>query len=241
MYNVHYMYTCNTPQCMSDQWSGGGTLLPLPARPSPFGRDPPPHTVTPTANCWSANYPTGWSTATLDRIATNRKKKTRNCRKLRKIHSGQGPVSLTIIPSEFQFFEQFVLLNDSNLAGANLSGRGPTGLRARLRDRGRLENRSHVVRKTGSQSGGDRTRIFTHKMIILAYFMTWYNNFLAWRQRIVSLVCFANNAISPWPQVMPIFDQEMSPGFTPAICLRRDFVYISILENRGDKSLYQNF
>ena len=31
------------------------------------------------------------------------------------------------------------------------------------------------------------------------------------------------------------------PGFTPAICLRRNFVYIPNLENRGDKSVYQNF
>ena len=45
----------------------------------------------------------------------------------------------------------------------------------------------------------------------------WYVNFLAWRQRIISLVCFANNAIHPWPQVMPIF--------TPANCLCRNFVY----------------
>ena len=35
---------------------------------------------------------------------------TRNCSKLRKIHSGQEPISLMIIPSEFKFFEQFVLL-----------------------------------------------------------------------------------------------------------------------------------
>ena len=52
---------------------------------------------------------------------------------------------------------------------------------------------------------------------------------------------FCQNAIRPWPQVMPIFDREMPPGFTPAICLRRNFVYISNLENRGDKSLVQNF
>ena len=71
--------------------------------------------------------------------------------------------------------------------------------------------------------------------------MTWYINFLAWRQRIISLVCFANNAIHPWPQVMQIFDREMPPGFTPAICLRRNFVYISILENQGDKPVNQNF
>ena len=43
------------------------------------------------------------------------------------------------------------------------------------------------------------------------------------------------------PQVMPILDREMPPRVTPAICLRRNFVYISILENRGDKTLYQNF
>ena len=35
---------------------------------------------------------------------------TRNCSKLRKIHSGQGPISLTINPSKFKFFGQFVLL-----------------------------------------------------------------------------------------------------------------------------------
>ena len=35
---------------------------------------------------------------------------TRNCSKLRKIHSDQGPISLTINPSEFKFFGQFVLL-----------------------------------------------------------------------------------------------------------------------------------
>ena len=50
-----------------------------------------------------------------------------------------------------------------------------------------------------------------------------YINFLAWRQRIISSVCFANNAIHPWPQVMPIFNREMPPGFTPAICLRFNF------------------
>ena len=71
--------------------------------------------------------------------------------------------------------------------------------------------------------------------------MTWYINFLAWTQRIISLVCFANNAIHLWPQVMQIFDREMPPRFTPVICLRRNFVYISNLENRGDKSLDQNF
>ena len=63
---------------------------------------------------------------------------------------------------------------------------------------GSAGNRSHMVPKTGFQDGGERTRIFTHKIIILVEFMTWYNNFLAWRQRIISLVCFANNAVRPW-------------------------------------------
>ena len=36
--------------------------------------------------------------------------RTRNCSKLRKIHSEQGSISLTINPSEFKFFGQFVLL-----------------------------------------------------------------------------------------------------------------------------------
>ena len=49
-----------------------------------------------------------------------------------------------------------------------LAGWGPTGLQARLRNRGRLENRSHVVPKTGFQDDGDRTRIFTRKIIFLA-------------------------------------------------------------------------
>ena len=74
-------------------------------------------------------------------------------------------------------------------------------------NRGQLEIQSHLVLKTEFQDGGYRTRILTHKMIILAYFMTWYINFLAWRQRIISLVYFANNVIQLWPQVMPIFDR----------------------------------
>ena len=75
----------------------------------------------------------------------------------------------------------------------------------------------------------------------LVYVMTWYINFLAWRQRIISVVSFANNAIHPWPQVMLIFDWEMPPGFTPAICLCHNYVYISNLEDQGDKSLNQTF
>ena len=58
-----------------------------------------------------------------------------------------------------------------------------------------------------------------------------------WRQRIISLACFANNVIQTCPQVMLIFNREMPPGFTPAICLHHNFVYIAILENQGDKSI----
>ena len=51
----------------------------------------------------------------------------------------------------------------------NLStGRGPTGLRARVQNWGRQENWSDVVLKTDFQDGGDQTWIFTHKIIILA-------------------------------------------------------------------------
>ena len=35
-------------------------------------------------------------------------------------------------------------------------------------NRGQLENQSHMVLKTGFQDGGNRTQIFTHKIIILA-------------------------------------------------------------------------
>ena len=61
--------------------------------------------------------------------------------------------------------------------------------------------------------------------------------------RIISLACFANNVIYLWPQMMPIFltqkcllDSHRSDSF-----LRRNFLYISTLENRGDKSVNQNF
>ena len=40
---------------------------------------------------------------------------------------------------------------------------------------------------------------------------------------------------------MPIYDREMPLGFTPAICLQRNVVYISNLENQWDKSFDQNF
>ena len=81
-------------------------------------------------------------------------------------------------------------------------------------------------RKLGFKMAATELGYLLTKLSFWLKFMTWYMyiNFLAWRQRILSLVCFANNAIHPWPQVMPIFDREMPPRFTPAICLRRNFV-----------------
>ena len=108
-----------------------------------------------------------------------------------------------------------------------LRGRGPTRLGARVRNRDRLENRSHVVLKTEFQNGGGRTRIFTHKITILAYFVAWYINFLAWRQRIISLVCFANNAI-----LMPSIRGLRWCRYSTEKCLpdsHLPFVYVVIL------------
>ena len=65
-------------------------------------------------------------------------------------------------------FKTGMLSQSCVFTGFDSTGRGPTGLRARLRNRGRLENRSHVLPKTRFQDGGDRARIFTHKIIILA-------------------------------------------------------------------------
>ena len=69
---------------------------------------------------------------------------------------------------------------------------------------------------------------------------------LAWRQRIISLVCFANNAIHPLPEAMPKFDRKVPPGFTPDISLSPNLVegFVSpILQFRdsGTQSLDQNF
>ena len=73
---------------------------------------------------------------------------------------------------------------------------------------------------------------------------TYYINFLAWRQRIISLVCFANNAI-----LMPSIRGLRWCRYSTEKCLpdsHLPFVYVVILsisnlENRGDKSLNQNF
>ena len=44
------------------------------------------------------------------------------------------------------------------------------------------------------------------------------------------------------PDDADIFDPEMPSGFTQVWqFLRRNFLYISTLENRGDKSVNQNF
>ena len=71
--------------------------------------------------------------------------------------------------------------------------------------------------------------------------MTWYINFLAWMSSMISLASFAHSVIHPGPQMMLIFHREMPPAFTPANCLRRNFVCIFILENLGDESINQNF
>ena len=39
---------------------------------------------------------------------------------------------------------------------------------------------------------------------------------------------------------MAVFHWEMPSGFTPAICLRRNFLYILILKHQGYKSIGQN-
>ena len=57
---------------------------------------------------------------------------------------------------------------NSASASTCLPGRGPTRLRARVRNRDGLENWSQVVPKTEFQDGGGWTRIFTHKINILA-------------------------------------------------------------------------
>ena len=79
----------------------------------------------------------------------------------------------------------------------------------------------------------------THKMITCIYSQNdnfglihdMIYQFLGMEAKNYKFGIFANNVIHPWPQVMQIFDREMPPWFTPAICLRRNFVYISNLEN----------
>ena len=55
------------------------------------------------SRCWYKCPLTCWGVTTGVNL-------TRNCSKLRKIHSGQRPISLTIIPSEINHFLQFVFL-----------------------------------------------------------------------------------------------------------------------------------
>ena len=67
----------------------------------------------------------------------------------------------------YQFVKLYISMFEKWLESPQ-SGPGPTRLRARARNRDRLENRSHVVPKTEFQDGGGRTRKFTHKITILA-------------------------------------------------------------------------
>ena len=40
----------------------------------------------------------------------------------------------------------------------------------------------------------------------------------------ISLACFVNNVIHAWPHVVLIFDREINPGLTIAICLCCNFI-----------------
>ena len=124
---------------------------------------------------------------------------------------------------------------------SQLPDQGPTRFWTQDRNRCQLEFQSHVVPKTVFQATKLGNLLTKWPFCLSLWIMIWYINFMAWRQRIISLVCFANNVIHPWPLVMPIFNREMPPDFTPAICLRHNFVHISILENREDKSIGQSF
>ena len=81
------------------------------------------------------------------------------------------PVSFSLINAEMNLVGNYRTLRGLrtvNPEGLPSTGPGPTRLRARARNRDRLENRSHVVPKTEFQDGGGRTRTFTHKITILA-------------------------------------------------------------------------
>ena len=121
------------------------------------------------------------------------------------------------------------------------SGRGPTGLQARVRNRGRLENRGHVVPKNGvSRWRWPNSDIYSQNYHFgLSYDMIY--QFLGMEAKNYKFGMFCQKCHPSVASVIPIFDREMPPGFTPDIYLHCNFVYISNLENRGDKSLDQNF
>ena len=120
------------------------------------------------------------------------------------------------------------------------AGRGPTGLRARCEI-----GVGWKIESCGPENGVSRWRrpnsdIYSQNYHFGLVYDVIYQ-FLGMEAKNYKYGTFCQQCIHPWPQVMPIFDREMPPGFTPAICLHRNFVYASILENRGDKSLDQNF
>ena len=115
---------------------------------------------------------------------------------------------------------------------------GPTGLQARGRNWGQQEIQSHMVPKTGvSRWRRSNSDIYSQNNHFgLVYDMIY--QFLGMEAKNYKFRMFCQQC---HPSMMPIIDREMPPGFTSAICLHRNFVYISTLENRGDKSVRQNF
>ena len=103
-----------------------------------------------------------------------------------------------------------------------------------------MENRSHVVPKTGFQDGGDWTRIVTHNYHFGLVYDVIYK-FLGMEAKNHKFGMFFQQC---YPSVAPS-DAGIRPRNASQIhtchLLRRKFVYISIWENREDKSLDQNF
>ena len=126
------------------------------------------------------------------------------------------------------------------LATNSWPGRGPAGLQAQVWNWGRLENRSRVVPGLPGVTRWRRLNWDIHSQSYhfgLVYDVIYQFIGMEAKNYKFGMFCQQCHRIHPWPQVMLIFDQERPPGFTPAICLRCNFVYISILENLGDKSV----
>ena len=113
--------------------------------------------------------------------------------------------------------------------------RSRPSLRAQVWNWGRLENRSRVVPGLPGVTRWRRLNWDIHSQSYhfgLVYDVIYQFIGMEAKNYKFGMFCQQCHRIHPWPQVMLIFDQERPPGFTPAICLRCNFVYISILENR---------
>ena len=125
------------------------------------------------------------------------------------------------------------------------AGRGPTGLRARVRNRGRLENQSHVVPKMGFQDGGEVSRwrgpnsdIYSQNYRFgLVYGMIY--QFLGMEAKNYKFGLFCQQC---HPSVAP-GDADIRPRNASRIHTCHLFMlqfclceYVSILENWGDKT-----